>query len=217
MKEHNSLVESINLSGISSSFSKEIIRISLWNNGFSGEFFVNFDCGESELSRIQPPPGYESTLWGVYLIAMHLADQAQLNLGYSVAVEGSHLIDDAIRTLLSCQKSIRIVSSGRENGLSVDTFIGCSLPALARVLPTMSRYGMIFLPCSNFSDAQNLNIYSTIHRNGLRVYAAKLGYNMIHQLPKLNQRLQRLMTRCGHLSIVFQKQRSNPETRWHLE
>ena len=205
---NSSPVETIDVTSASSD--NPVLRVSLWNKEFSGKTFLSFGRGEKELTRVQVFQGYESVLWGIYLIAIHIVDQARLNLGYSVLAEGDHLIDDVIKTLLGCLRGIRILSPENAGQEPVDVFIGCSMPTLIGALPMMSRRGTIVLSCSGGSE-QSLNVYSTIHRNGLKIYGASFGDDFLIRIPSLSQRLHGLMVRFGHMAVEFQKQ--IPKTR----
>ncbi len=156
------------------------------------------------MTRESVPESFAGTMWGIYLRAMYLVDLARLSPGHSVVVAGGHLIDTAVETLLSCNVTVTILSEEEVGEASVDAFIGCSMPVLARVLPRMSTGGVVTLSCIQIATME-MDYYSTVHRKGLTI-TGQVGDAFLRSIPALGRRLNRLLSRSERLEAAYRKQ-----------
>ena len=198
-------IESIDLTTQTGSSRVGRFQVSLWEESQSDAYILRFALGGETLAELYTTGGYESALWGVYLAALYVADLARPNLGHTVAVEGNHLIDGAVKNLLDCQTGVRVVPAANFTEGSVDTLIVCSPSQLAEMLPHVARNGKVVLTCSLF-DSQSIDLYSTVHRKGIRVLGVGFGNGFAMRIPDLNRRLLKLTTRYGRVAVAFQEQ-----------
>ena len=158
----------------------------------------------TEMTRESVPESFAGTMWGdTYLRAMYLVDLARLSPGHSVVVAGGHLIDTAVETLLSCNVTVTVLSEGSGEA-SVDAFIGCSMPVLARVLPRISTGGVVVLSCIQIATMET-DFYSTVHRQGLTI-TGQVGDAFLRHIPALGRRLNRLLSQSERLQAAYRKQ-----------
>ena len=149
------------------------------------------------------PPGYESAVWRVYLLALYLVDMAQINLGHTVVVAGRHQLDCAIKNLLSCRSICQVIPPEGINGESVDAFIGCAMPVLSEALSVMRERGVVVVTCAGEGE-ESLDVYSTIHRGGLNVYTPRVESDFGHKVDDLSERLRRVANRFETVRAALQ-------------
>lgn len=176
-------------------------RIALRDNGNSSLTFITEN---TELAEVSVPASFAGAMWGIYLLAMHLVDLARLSPGHSVVVAGCHLIDAAAEALLGCNMTVTVLSEEEASEAPIDAFIGCSIPALARVLPRMSTGGVLVCSCTQVATLE-MNFYSIVHRKGLTI-TGQVGDAFLRDLPTLGRRLNRLMCRYGRLAAAYRRQ-----------
>jgi len=126
------------------------------------------------------------------IVGLALVDLAELNLGTRVILGGDHLLDSKVEEIVDCAAGVtKLRAEDPHDQESVDAFIGCDLVTLVGSLPLMRRGAVIVTTC-DFENDERLDLYSTLHRKGMRVKTLDTGRMVINELPTLVSRLERL-------------------------
>ena len=144
------------------------------------------------------PEGFEGAMWRSYLHALQIIDVAEINLGYTVVVRGQHETEEAVRRLLLFIPACRVIPNHEVLGDPIDVLIGCSVPELIDVLPLIRREGKVVLTCEA-EEEESLDIYSTIHRNGLTVCTVNVNDGLGRNIESLSERFCRFLGRFDEL------------------
>ena len=140
-------------------------------------------------------------LTSLSVVALALSDLADLNLGSRVLISGGHVLDSRIADLVGGVAGVVTVSLADQiDDESVDAFIGCDLPSLVGALPKLRRGAVIVITC-DFDGDERLDLYGTLHRNGLSVRSIDPRRHVIDELTNLVSRSERLMVSKHNTNI----------------
>jgi len=131
--------------------------------------------------------------WAHYLVGLAFSDLATLNLGSRVIVGGAHRLDLAIGEIVSLASGFRAVSA--QDGLeheSIEAFIGCDVRELVRSASYLRPGGSVVVTCDTNSD-DRLDLYSSLHRKGLRFRSLDVQRDLVERLPLLVARFERFL------------------------